>query len=154
MPKGVYPRPYTAQERFEQKYVPEPNCGCWLWTAGVTDDGYGKFKVKGKMIPAHRFSYEQTNGPIPDGLWVLHKCDTPPCVNPAHLWLGTAMDNTLDSMKKDRHGRGERNGRAKLTEIQVAEIRARKGESVHVLSAEYGVSEPTIYFIWRGWIWK
>jgi hypothetical protein len=82
----------SLQKRFDAKYVPEPNTGCWLWTASCLPSGYGEIKIDGKVMRAHRASYELHHGPIPVGLCVLHKCDTPPCVNPAHLFLGTHHD--------------------------------------------------------------
>ena len=78
--------------------------GCWLWTAGTFARryGYGQFGLNGHPHKAHRLAWEFTNGPIPEGLSVLHHCDNPPCVNPAHLFLGTRGDNTRDMMMKGR----------------------------------------------------
>ena len=81
---------------------------CWFWTAGRDRDGYGRFAVGlgGKAqahVRAHRFAYETFNGPIPDGLVVMHTCDNPPCVNPRHLELGTSQDNNDDKVQKGRH---------------------------------------------------
>lgn len=76
--------------------------GCWIWQGGVDQDGYGKVKRFGKTIRAHRLFYEHHTGPVPDGLWVLHRCDTPLCVNPDHLWVGTQLENEQD---KDAKGR-------------------------------------------------
>lgn len=80
---------------------------CWLWTAGLLDFGYGRFRsrVHSWDEGAHRVSWALTYGPVPDGLDVLHKCDNPPCVNPEHLFLGTQRDNNLD---RDAKGRTQR----------------------------------------------
>lgn len=79
---------------------------CWIWTGGTNIKGYGCIGLgergRGKAL-AHRVSWELAFGPIPDGLWVLHHCDNPPCVRPDHLWLGTAADNNRDMVAKGRH---------------------------------------------------
>lgn len=97
---------YGLKERFERLYLPEPNTGCWLWTGTTNNQGYGKMTIskKGtKTYPrAHRVSYELFNGPIKSGLIVCHKCDTPSCVNPDHLFIGSVKDNVQDSIKKGR----------------------------------------------------
>lgn len=80
---------------------------CWPWKAGTNRKGkfgYGQIRVGGKCIGAHRFSYEAFNGEVPEGLFVLHKCDNPVCVNPGHLFLGTAKDNAQDCIAKRRQG--------------------------------------------------
>ena len=113
--------------RFEEKFIPEPNTGCWIWMVGANKQGYGLFWADGRPTRAHRFAYAKYVGPIPDGLHVLHRCDVPSCVNPAHLFLGTNADNVADREIKgrgnppygERHGsrtrpertpRGDRNG--------------------------------------------
>lgn len=90
--------------RIENKIMPEPNSGCWLWDCQYNRDGYGLLRCKGTYKVAHRLSYEQFVGPIPNGLLVLHRCDVPSCVNPAHLFLGTYSDNTRDMIRKGRAG--------------------------------------------------
>lgn len=95
----------TLEEKFEKSYMPEPNTGCWLWTLSSNGDGYGIIfkKRKEKKVYAHRFSYQMYKGKIPDGMIVCHKCDTPSCVNPDHLFVGTDGDNVRDCVSKGRH---------------------------------------------------
>lgn len=89
----------TVVDRFWAKV--EKTDGCWLWRASRSkEDGYGIVTDRGRKILAHRFSWELHNGPIPDGLLVCHTCDVKPCVNPAHLWLGTYSENTKDAFNK------------------------------------------------------
>ncbi len=92
--------PKPTSERF-WKYVLKTS-SCWLWTAYKLPGGYGMASHNRQHILAHRVSYELTHGIIPDRLWVLHRCDNPSCVNPDHLFLGTAKDNTHDAIRKGR----------------------------------------------------
>jgi len=77
---------------------------CWNWIAGKDKDGYGKIKIDGKMVQAHRASWVIHNGDIPNGMCVLHRCDNPSCVNPEHLFIGTRLDNARDRDVKGRNG--------------------------------------------------
>lgn len=97
--------PYTqkAIERFESMAMPIPITGCWEWIGAIATHGYGYFGANGKSIRAHRASYQIYKGKIGDGLYVLHSCDNPSCVNPDHLWLGTQKDNIRDRNIKGRH---------------------------------------------------
>lgn len=90
-------------ERFEAKYIPEPNTGCWLWTSTQQTFGYGAFRFRGGYQKAHRVAWILYRGVIPDNLCVLHKCDTPTCVNPDHLFLGSRTDNNADCIRKGRN---------------------------------------------------
>lgn len=119
---------------------------CWLWTGYGTPRGYGTLITRDQRhIYAHRVSYELHHGPVPAGLFVCHSCDTPSCVNPAHLWAGTAQQNTLDMLRKGRSNtpRGENCTNSKLTDQQVREILAvysgRAGQQTE-LARQYGVS--------------
>lgn len=107
-PYGPAPRP--LEQRFWPKV--QKSDGCWLWIAGGDGStGYGRIREGSKTKPtllAHRVAWELTFGPIPDDLWVLHKCDTPRCVRPDHLFLGTSGENNNDMAAKGRAAHGER----------------------------------------------
>src|SRR5215831_6983749 len=115
---------------------------CWLWTGPKRGNGYGGFYVSNAAFYAHRWSYQYHYGCDPGAMSVLHHCDTPLCVNPAHLFLGNHSINAQDMERKgrggDRRNFGPRNGRAKLTPTIVATIRRRfaAGESQGSLARE------------------
>jgi predicted transcriptional regulator len=169
------PRVYTRrspEERFWEKVdrTTTPD-GCWPWLAGKSA-GYGSFRITEKLaVVASRFSWELINGPIPEGLFVCHRCDNPPCVNPAHLFLGDHKANANDMVSKGRGilpgqswfemhpeavPRGARNGQSKLTEDNVMEIRRRYAEdnvSMSKIGKEMGVSQSLVSSIVRGEKW-
>lgn len=133
---------------------------CWLWTGHRHHKGHGTIKLgASNPVPeqAHRVSWMLHKGPIPDGLCVLHNCpggDNPACVNPAHLWLGTKVENTKDMVKKGTHARGERMGNSVLKAKQVLlGIRLRKqGYSYPIIARKIGVSVNAIWdAVTRGW---
>ncbi len=93
----------TMRERFMDKFEPCPATGCWMWTGTMLEDGYGRIRDDAfQNVRAHRAAWSLFVGPIPEGLWVLHYCDVPLCVNPSHLWLGTSQENTADRQRKGR----------------------------------------------------
>ena len=132
---------------------------CWTWTGSVNAWGYGAFMPYRARthVAAHRYSWVLHNGPIPDGLCVLHRCDNPPCVNPAHLYVGTHKNNSDDKRAKGRdfHPLGEDHAMSKLRDCDVLRIRelysfrgVGDGKMSGVaLSREYGVTPETIYAI-------
>jgi hypothetical protein len=95
---------------------------CWEWQGGKDTSNYGRLKVNGRLISAHRYTWEEYNGKIPKGLHVLHECDNPPCVNPKHLFLGTNADNVADRVAKNRQAKGETHAFAVLTEKDITDI--------------------------------
>jgi hypothetical protein len=126
---------------------------CWPWVGKVKVNGYGRLKDKGKSILAHRAAYELTNGKIPDGMFVCHKCDNPPCCNPAHHFLGAPVDNSNDKVSKNRHARGENTRKSKLTDQQVLEIRTLNAAGTYTkvaLAKMFGVNRSYIQQLVKG----
>jgi hypothetical protein len=115
---------------------------------------YGQVTVHGKKYRAHRYVAEAAFGPIPDGMYVCHRCDNTLCLNPKHLFIGTPLDNMRDKIRKGRarHARGEASGQATITDAQVAEVRrrAQAGENQRLLGLEFGVSQPLVSMIKNG----
>jgi hypothetical protein len=138
-------------ERFRQKM--DVLDKCWNWTGHLGRGGYGIFWLDGKNKRAHRVIWEHINGPVPDNLQVCHTCDNAKCVNPNHLFLGTALDNQHDSISKGRKAFGERCNRRVFTEEEVREILTSK-ETHTALAAKYGVMREYISQIKRGQHWR
>lgn len=145
-------------DRFEEKWIPEPNSGCWIWIGARVPDGYGSFYWGEDGIhnlKAHRAAWTIYCGPIPADKQVLHACDNPPCVNPEHLFLGDNDLNVADRVRKGRSGwlAGSDHPTAKLDEDTVEAILAdpRKHEEI---AADYGISTGPIVEIKAGRIWR
>lgn len=126
--------------------------GCFEWQ-GTKSVGYGRLRVGKNVIGAHRVSYETFRGPIPPGLFVCHRCDNPACINPSHLFLGTAKDNAQDALSK-----GRLNGHPfKMTApSSVAQIRRawKSGEKQKALAKRFGLSVGAVGRICRNKVWK
>lgn len=155
-PQGGSAMAKSILERFEAKVIPCPMTGCWLW-CGATRN-YGVMRIgqdgPGSRVSAHRLAWELFNGVIHNGLCVLHRCDVPQCVNPAHLFLGTVLDNNTDRTTKGRSGaaRGEHHPSAKLTNEQVIEIRGMRG-SLSSIARKFCVDKMLISRIKRRKSW-
>ena len=148
----------TPQERFDENYDLVPETTCWIWNKSCGPQGYGKISIDHKDIRAHRLSWELHHGPIPDGMLVCHHCDVPECVNPDHLFLGTAKDNTQDSIKKGRmtRMRSEDAYAVKLTRGKVAKIRQLRasGISYQGIANRFNVGPTCIMRVCKHITWR
>lgn len=149
------------EQRFHEYYEPEPNTGCWLWTGKIDRTGYGVIVHDWQMKRAHRISWRLAHGAEPPpGLYVCHKCDVRACVNPAHLFVGTAADNAHDCWRKGRGvpGSVKRDGSrsVRLTLQNVIDIRARHGtgETQASLARAYGVRANYVWQIVHNRVWN
>lgn len=131
-----------------------PN-GCWLFTGALDPSGYGRYVKSGGARLAHRLSYEEANGPLGPGLFACHRCDNPTCVNPDHLFAGTALDNVHDAIGKGRLNpvRGSRTPAAKLTEEQAAVIK-HSSDPASAVAIRFGISKSVVWAIRSGQAWK
>jgi hypothetical protein len=162
---GAYVGDLAVQRFWAKVSLPEDLDACWEWIGAEFGKGYGGFWLENDWWRAHRAAWYMFNGPIPDGMMVCHKCDNRKCVNPKHLFLGSASDNAQDCTTKGRNpsqaqpeklARGERCGAAKLTEGDVVDIRQRYAVgnvSQRQLAADYGVDQGTIKHAIRGTTW-
>lgn len=151
MSRAVRPLPERFWERVD---IGDPD-ECWPWSSYRFWNGYGSVAdlLGSPENVAHRLAYRLATGPIPEGLWVLHNCDNPPCCNPTHLRVGTASDNNRDRYARDRAPIGADHHKSKLTEADVLAIRA--SDKPHTeLAKEYGVSPGGIWSLRTRRTWK
>lgn len=118
------PQSMPMAERLRVASRVDPDTGCWIWTGSRVPFGHGRAKIGlHKSVYAHRLSYETFVGPIPDGMFVCHRCDVPSCVNPEHLWLGTNADNLADMARKGRARKGPSAPQARFSDDEIREMR-------------------------------
>lgn len=149
-----------TQENLSSFCEVDSHTGCWLWK-GANNGRYGIATITQQKRYMHRLSYELFIGPIPKGQCVCHKCDTPRCINPEHLFLGSLSDNRMDCLGKkrwkSRQPRSEHNHNAKLSISKAREIRSiyANGQiSQHALAKRYGVSQTAIRLVLLGETYK
>lgn len=140
----------SMADRIDRLSVPVTESGCWLWIGATVPSGYGKITIqtggRGATHYAHRVSWACHSGQaIPAGMYVCHKCDTPLCVNPSHLFVGTASENGADALAKGRRTLPK----SKITDMQAMEIMA-SSKPCKVVGAMFGVSGSTIHLIRKG----
>ena len=143
---------------FETRVVEVLPSGCHIWMGGVNDQGYGLIRHGQRHKRAHRVAWEMANGPIPEGMVILHSCDLPSCVNPCHLTAGTQADNLKDMFAKGRgripEVRGDHHGSSKLTADEVRKIRAMDGSVPRKKIAEiFNVDVSNVGLICRRKAW-
>jgi hypothetical protein len=148
----------TIAQTFDEHWKLDPITGCHEWQRGK-HKGYGYFRdgARGSNVFAHRFAWERAHGPIPNGMHVCHRCDNPGCCNPEHLFLGTNNDNRQDSVRKERHARGDGHGLRKLRPDDVLEIRrlAASGKCTDAeIAVMFGIRQTQASRIISGQRWK
>lgn len=142
-----------------ERYEPDPNSGCWLWLGKLNGHGYGVLNYQQKTHRAHRFMYERHVGPIPDGLNILHSCDTPSCVNPSHLSPGTQSENMAQMYARRRKTvvrvSGEKSPHAKMSAETAEKIRqmVKAGVKTRHIMRELPVTRGQVNGIKTGKCW-
>ena len=153
--KALDQRRASPEERLWSR-IPQSPSGCWEWQGKRNKYGYGVLQVEGRHRMAHRFAYELTYGPIPDGFLICHICDNPSCCRPDHLFPGTMADNMRDACHKGRLAKGENHRHSKLNEDKVREIRTlwERGEQIVKLASVFGVSAACVGQVVHRKLWK
>lgn len=159
MPRNYRGQKYKSKQEMVMKNTAWGLSSCMYWTGSIHKAGYGVYGKKSKY--AHRLTWELANGPIPDGLHALHKCDVPMCCNPDHIFLGTHQDNMIDMDKKGRRKapKGEDQFKSKLTEEQVLKIRklyvrGKSNFSIPKLAKMFGVTGAAVGYILQRKTWR
>lgn len=134
--------------------VEKVESGCWMFRGNLDKNGYGVIWVDRKKAFAHRMAFSVFCEPIQKGDVICHKCDVPACINPAHLFKGTRLDNNRDKVAKGRQFRGGTHPRSKLTEDDVGRILSMRHMTGKAVAGIFGVNQSTIARIWSGDRWK
>lgn len=152
---SLEPLPDGIRKRFNKKFIVHPRTRCWEWIGCRNKDGYGITYETYKNVSASRVSYKIHNGPIPNGMCVLHHCDNPGCVNPEHLFIGTQQDNVKDMDQKGRRVIciGTKRGNSKLNELKVVAI-MKDPSPYPIISKKYNISVSVICAIKQRKTWK
>jgi hypothetical protein len=149
-----FPNDMPLSEKLERRMNKNGPNGCWIWTAGTIIKGYGRVRHAKKLWLAHRASWLVAHGPIPDGKFVLHRCDNPPCCNPDHLFLGDHAINDADKRAKGRQPsmKGTRNPNVRHTPDKILAIRADP-RPVREIADELGCHPSYVYYIKKRKLW-
>lgn len=152
--KRTYP---PLRERLYAKLAVKGEDDCWEWTGWRHPQGHGQIGlgINGALVYTHRAAWMLAYGPIPEGMYVCHKCDNPPCCNPKHLFLGTPKDNVQDMLEKRRHSHGDKHA-SKLSKDRVVAIKAllAEGRTQQSIADEFNISRSMVGLIGSGHRWK
>lgn len=147
-------RGWTPEQKLAFHSRRNKRTGCLVWQASTNLKGYGEIKINGVLRIAHRVAWALANNRTePKGKCVLHRCDNPSCIEPAHLFVGTIADNNADKLAKGRQTRGEKHGTAKLIPRQVRAIRAST-KSHREIAKQFGVGKTVVGSIRQGIWWR
>ena len=154
--KAKRPTPESVAERFWAKV--DMSLGpkaCWIWMGAITTHGYGCTQHHGRVLGAHKVSYLLTKGEVPAGMEIMHACDSRPCVNQAHLSVGTRQDNCEDKAAKGRHGIKPFAEHRKLTPDKVLTIRSLRGKaSSGEVAAMFNITQSYVFGVWGRRVWR
>ena len=149
-------RHMSVEDRLNKFHIKDHDSGCWNWIGKKDKRGYGRCSFEGRKQFAHRISHKVFKGPIPDGLYILHSCDNPACINPDHLRIGTQAENMNDAVVRRRMPIGEQSSMSKLSNesvMQIVEMR-NSGMSIADIARNFNVEFTTVSVILRGHTWS
>lgn len=147
---------WSTEARLMSSFTPEPSpldTPCWSWNRGRFSNGYGAISVGNKIQKAHRVSYRMFKGEIPEDALVTHRCDNPPCVNPAHLFLGTPQTNMTEKVERGRAPTVIGNARLTTEDVQAIRVSLAAGATPRSLATKYAVSAASVSNVRDGATW-